>query len=184
LTLLEILTSLEDNVDMHLGRILILLRAFSGKKGTYEINGLTKLVKLDFLLRYPVYLEKALEKKKAPPETAKVLDYERKSIESSMIRYHYGPWDPRYRFFINLLIGKGLVRISLTERTINIGLTELGFEKANELSENINFADTTWRARLLKMHFDIGGTNLKNFIYQTFPEIVSLDLGEEIKYEF
>jgi len=180
----EILASLEDDVDLHLGRLLVLLSVFSGKQGKYEINGLTKLVKLDFLLRYPIYLERALEKVNVSPNDARVMKHERMSVESSMIRFHYGPWDPRHRFFLNLLIAKGLVRVSISGRTINIGVTPAGFEKGNKLSHDDNFMDVAYRALLLKRHFDMGGTRLKNFIYETFPEIASLNLGEEITYEF
>jgi hypothetical protein len=97
MNLLEILISLEDNDEIHLARLLLLLRAFAGQKGNKTINGLTKMVKLDFLLRYPVYLERALQARGSSPTRAEVLDHERKSVESAMIRYHYGPWDPRYR---------------------------------------------------------------------------------------
>lgn len=181
MNLFEILTNLEDNYDIHSARLLILLKAFAGKEGDKMINGLTKLVKLDFLLRYPVYLERALQAVQASSSAVKVLDHERKSVESSMIRYRYGPWDPRYRRFINLLVGKGLLTVELKKRTIKIGLTATGFEKALTLSKKKEFADIESRAHLLKKHFDIGATGLKDFIYDTFPEIVSLELGEEIK---
>jgi hypothetical protein len=181
MNLLEILISLEDNDEIHLARLLLLLRAFAGQKGNKTINGLTKMVKLDFLLRYPVYLERALQARGSSPTRAEVLDHERKSVESAMIRYHYGPWDPRYRRFINLLVGKGLAQVSFQGRTIRVGLTSSGLEKASILSRDDSFEDIVSRAHLLKTHFDIGAMRLKNFIYETFPEIVSLKLGQEIR---
>jgi hypothetical protein len=80
-------------------------------------------------------------------------------------------------------VGKGLAKVSFEGRTIRIGLTNRGIEKASTLCEDGNFADLVQRATLLGRYFDIGATKLKNFIYETFPEIVSLELGEEIKYE-
>ncbi len=56
-TLPQIVEWLEGDDALHLGRILVLLRAFSGRSGNYPVEGLTKLAKLDFLLRYPTYLE-------------------------------------------------------------------------------------------------------------------------------
>ena len=56
--------------------------------------------------------------------------------------------------------------------------------KAQELiglSANKEVSD---RTRVIKRHFNIGGTSLKDFIYETFPEIVSLRLGEEIRHEY
>ena len=179
--LVDILSSLEDDDSMHLARLLVLLRAFVGHDQSKTVNGLTKLVKLDFLLRYPVYLERALRYVGASLADARVMDHERKSVESSMIRYHYGPWDPRYRRFVNLLIGKGLVKVSFQGQTIKISLTEKGIQKAIALSEDENFQGLSYRAEILKRHFDMGATRLKDFIYEAFPEISSLRLGEEIK---
>lgn len=183
MNLFRFLTELEDDSNLHTARLLVLMREFAGKNQTGKINGLTKLVKLDFLLRYPVYLERALQKKGVTKEDVATSEYERKSVESKMIRFHYGPWDPRYHAFINLLVGRGLCELNVNGRTIFIGLTEKGYETASKLSQTEEFATFANRARILKAHFDIGGSNLKTFIYETFPEIVSLKLGEVIEYE-
>jgi hypothetical protein len=152
---------------------------------------LLKLAKLDFLLRYPLYLERALEARKAthpseaikPKEEAAVQEHERQSVESAMVRFRYGPWDFRYRRFLNLLIGLGLATVDPRGRTFHIGLTEAGIEKARELADREENKDLVSRSRVIKRHFDIGGTSLKDFVYVTFPEIVSLRLGEEIRHE-
>lgn len=60
MNLFLILADLEENDNLHLARLLVLLKAFSGRDGTKTIDGLTKLAKLDFFLRYPTYLERAL----------------------------------------------------------------------------------------------------------------------------
>ena len=178
--LLEILSSLEENDNLHLSRLLVLLSIFAGKNNDGRIEGLTKLAKLDFLLRYPVYLERALIAKQKSIRDLRIAEYERRSVESSMVRYRYGPWDHRYRRFINLLIAKGFATVNTNGRTVEIGLTELGQKVATELASNNAFSDTTQRAKILKTHFDLQGTSLMKFIYQTFPEIASLSLGEEI----
>ena len=51
--LLEEILKLEGKNESHLARLLILLYTLGGREGTNPINGITKLVKLDFLLRYP-----------------------------------------------------------------------------------------------------------------------------------
>lgn len=183
MNLFRLLAELEEDSNLHTARLLVLIREFAGKNRSGKINGLTKLVKLDFLLRYPVYLERALQKKGASKDEMEILEYERKSIESTMIRFHYGPWDPRYHAFINLLVGRGLCEVGVSGRTILIGLTETGYETASKLSQTEEFAIYSNRARILKKHFDMSGGNLKAFIYETFPEIVSLNLGDVIKYE-
>ncbi len=181
MSLFHTLSGLEANDDFHLSRLLILLGAFSGKDGTGAIEGLTKLAKLDFLLRYPVYLEQALEAKKKSTRNVEVVDYERMSVESSMVRFRYGPWDFRYRRFINLLVAKGLATVNVKGKTIEVGLTSNGLQAVNALSEDEAFNDTVRRAKLLKTHFNQKGTHLMKFIYETFPEIATLRLGERIK---
>lgn len=178
--LLDVLASLEDNEELHQARLLILISCFVGPDGLGKIEGLTKLAKLDFLLRYPVYLERALESKQKSTRGLNVTNYERLSIESSMIRYRYGPWDSRYRMFINILAAKGLVEVGTKGRTVIVGLTVQGREAASLLSESDEFADIVRRSELLKSSFDLQGTTLMRFIYQTFPEIASLSLGAEI----
>ena len=110
--LLSALMDLEEDPVLHASRLLILLNTFRGTDDS-RIKGITKIVKLDFLLRYPVYLEHALEVRDAQSDTKTlgIKDYERRSVESSMIRYRYGPWDHRYRAFINYLVAKGLVEV-------------------------------------------------------------------------
>ena len=183
MSIYQIASQLESSDDLHLARLLILLKAFGGGNGQAAIAGLTKLAKLDFLLRYPVYLERALLAKQQEPAKARVADHERKSVESRMVRYKYGPWDFRYRRFLNILVAKGLATVSIEGRTIHIRLTSTGIARAEQLIQDESFTDLTQRARLLKQNFDIAPTNLMRFVYQTFPEIASLRLGEQITYE-
>lgn len=178
MTLFDILKSLENNEDIHLGRILLLLNEFSGK-GKGEIEGLTKLAKLDFLLRYPVYLERALNTL-GKADKSNVKDYERRSVESKMVRFKYGPWDFRYRRFINTLVGLGLVYIRLEGRSYNLGLTQKGLEIAKPLAAEPTFQDFIDRAKLIRINFNQSGTTLMRFIYKTFPEIGSLQYGDKI----
>jgi len=180
MNLFEVLAALESNDDLHLARLLILLYTFAKKDNTGSIEGLTKLAKLDFLLRYPVYLERALEAKARSTKNVQIADHERKSVESSMVRYKYGPWDFRYRRFINMLVGMGLVGIEAKGRTIEIKLTDTGLATATKLVNEDAFDDIVRRSNILKTHFNVTGTNLMKFIYSTFPEIGSLSLGEKI----
>lgn len=178
--LFTILSSLEKDENIHLGRLLVLIHVFSGEKNQGEIEGLTKLAKLDFLLRYPTYLERALtkvEKKmtKSPPK-----EYEKTSVEAKMVRFRYGPWDFRYRRFINTLIGMGQLYIRREGRSYYLGITEDGTKTAKTLIQSENLHDIVERSKLIKSNFDYSGTRLMKFIYNTFPEIVSLQYGREI----
>jgi len=181
LTFIENILKLDEKNEYHLARILILLSSFGGKKGIKPINGITKLVKLDFLLRYPLYFEKAI-KKCGSEDDPLILDYEKYSVESKMVRYLYGPWDPRYRQFINILIGKGLVKIIYEKNRIDILLTDKGKSISEKLLNEENFFDLKYRSEILYRCFNfMSATQIKNFIYDTFPEIKSLEYWEEIQ---
>jgi len=180
--IIKALADLDEKIEPHMARVLLLLRAFGGETGFKPFDGLTKLAKLDFLLRYPYYLEQALNQVKKTKEKL-AHDYERRSIESKMIRYRYGPWDPRHRKVINLLIGKGLIEAVEGKPTL-IKLTMKGAETANILRIRDTFSDIVSRVMILSKHFDWSGTKLKKFIYSTFPEILSLEYGEPIEYEY
>ena len=107
-----------------------------------------------------MYLEHALEVRDAQSDTKTlgIKDYERRSVESSMIRYRYGPWDHRYRAFINYLVAKGLVEVEAQikprNKTIFIGLTSKGIDMATKLECSKDFDDIVVRSRILKRHFD------------------------------
>ena len=102
------------------------------------------------------------------------------SVESEMVRYRFGPWDHRYREFLNILVGKGLVVVSVEGRTVVITPTERGQAVVTELASSSVFEDYSRRSTLLKRHFDLQATNLMRFIYETFPEVVSLRSNKRI----
>lgn len=178
--LFRLMANLERNDNLHLSRILVLLGAFVDPNEGTTISGITKLAKLDFLLRYPTFLERALVFKELSTKKVDIKNHEKTNVESSMVRFKYGPWDFRYRRFINILIAKGLVFIKTKGRTIEIGLTEEGIQLSRKLSISGQFDDITSRSQILKQHFDYTATNLMKYIYKTFPEISSLRWGEEI----
>lgn len=74
----------------HEARILLLIDRFTAaKKG---LNGLTKLAKLDFLLRYPAMLDRLLVDDSINwPQGTQPTSSERLAVESRMTRYKYGP---------------------------------------------------------------------------------------------
>ncbi len=178
--LVETIAELDAEPDLHAARLLVLISAFSGTGQEDAMGGLTKLAKLDFLLRYPVMLERALAAKGQSTRDVQLEDHERLSVESEMVRYRFGPWDHRYREFLNILVGKELVTVSVEGRKVVIALTERGQTLASELSARPAFQDYARRSSLLKRHFDVQATTLMRFIYETFPEVVSLRSNERI----
>ncbi len=178
--LVETIAELDSKPDLHAARLLVLISAYSGASPGDSVEGLTKLAKLDFLLRYPVMLERALAAKGRSTRDVQLEEYERLSVESEMVRYRFGPWDHRYREVLNILVGKGLVTVSVEGRKVVITLTDRGRTLASELEASPAFQDYARRSTLLKRHFDVQATTLMRFIYETFPEVVSLRSNERI----
>lgn len=172
--IVQAVNELDDRVDLHVARLLLLIAAFAGGQSGQPIEGLTKLAKLDFLIRYPVMLQKALEVRGRSTQDVGLEDHERYSVESKMVRYRFGPWDHRYREFLNILVAKGLATISVEGRKIVIGITPRGSEIADRLGAIPEFEVQARRAKALKRHVDLSATNLMNFIYETFPEVLTL----------
>lgn len=178
--LVEKIAELDTKPELHAARLLVLISAFSGTDQDDAVEGLTKLAKLDFLLRYPVMLERALTAKRCSTREVRLQDHERLSVESEMVRYRFGPWDHRYREFLNILVAKGLLVVNLEGRKVVITLTARGGALAAELAANPLFQDYARRSALLKRHFDLQATTLMRFIYATFPDVVSLLSNERI----
>ena len=113
------------------------------------------------------------------PKILRVADFEHTTIESSMVRYRYGPWDHRYRRFLNILAARSLVTLIVEGRTILIDLTHRGVQLALTLSRSDEFEVVHYRADMLRKHLDLGATRLMEFIYEEFPELNDMQLNEE-----
>lgn len=178
--LLEAIARTELRSEMHEARILVLLRALRALENR-PLDGITKLAKLDFLLRYPVALERALASVGRDPAGALVHPAERDSIETKMIRFRYGPWDPRYRRWLAVLGGRGLVRVTTHGRTVQTSLRPAGESTATLLADTPAFADLAARAKLINTVFGgMTGTRLASLIYEVFPELSTMEWGAEI----
>jgi hypothetical protein len=158
-------------------RLLILIDAFTGK--TKSLEGRTKLAKLDFFLRYPNYLKRAIAIR-APDQQLPDLPFETDTIENRMIRYKYGPWDPAYFALLGRLIGRGLI-VPIPLRTgIGYRTTDKGRDIAVRLAATDAWRPTVEAATILRRHFDLTGSNLKQFVYSNFPEVTAARRGIEI----
>jgi hypothetical protein len=179
--LLEIVSSLDRDEDVHIARILVLIKAFS-RADAPAIEGITKLAKLDFLLRYPSCLKTALAARGVPVKAIPVDDFERLTIEARMVRYRFGPWDHRYRRFLNILVARRLITVRTDGRTIQIDLTKAGADLAERLAATEGFSRIFERAVLLRKHLDLKARALMEFIYEQFPELTSLGFNEGIEF--
>jgi hypothetical protein len=180
LELARALAATERDDNLHTARLLLLMAAHAGDKGR-PVEGLTKLAKLDFLLRYPNCLERALISAGKDPRKADVAEFERTTIESKMVRFRYGPWDYRYRRWVALMAARGLVTVDVKGKTVQLWPTPEGQAMATVLANQGSLEGLATRAKLVAKSFGSrSGSDLKNFVYDTFPELTDMKWGEEI----
>ncbi|WP_413302783.1 hypothetical protein AA0X95_24690 [Bacillus sp. 1P10SD] len=183
-SLLERIIRLDENDELNIIRILILIDKMAGRNQKQTIDGINKLVKLDFLLRYPVALERALMKLKKEMDILKIdiKVYERVSVETNLMHFNYGPWDSRYRRFLTILETKGLITYIISGNTVNVVISQIGHKTVEDISSCSEFQDYVIRSGLIKKNFgSYSSKKLINFFYEVFPEMVTMKQGEEIK---
>ncbi|EJR73629.1 hypothetical protein ORN01_22130 [Bacillus cereus] len=183
-SLLERIIRIDENDELNVVRILILIDKMAGRNHKQTIDGINKLVKLDFLLRYPVALERALMKLKKETDIPKIdiKVYERESVETNLMHFNYGPWDSRYRRFLTILEAKGLIAYIISGKTVKVSITHTGHKTVENISRFSEFQDYVVRSQLIKRHFgSYSSKKLLNFFYEVFPEMVTMTQGEEIK---
>lgn len=158
-------------------RLLLLINGFTSDMKSLE--GRTKLTKLDFFVRYPVHFERALQIR-APSEKYELGDEGEADLESKMIRFRYGPWDPSYFAVLGRLIGKGLIITVPSGRGLGYRATPTGITVAKQISHEPHWKPVVVRIKLLKRHFDLTGSRLKEFIYKNFPDVAGASWGDKL----
>lgn len=176
----SIMTQENQDIQYHAARLLVLIGICGSPISAPKIKGRTLLAKLDFFLRYPLYLDKALR-----IETGKsleeLLSYELNNVETRMIRYKYGPWDNVYYSVLAYLISKDLIFVELIKNVEHFGLTNSGSKLLEQIMQKDSYSLVVARARILKKVFGRwSGTKVKDFIYKWFPEVISMPIGQEI----
>jgi hypothetical protein len=164
-------------------RLLLLIDTFSrnGRKARY-LEGRVKLAKLDFLLRYPHHLKTILEAHGASAEEVNGIDEDEGPLDSRMMRYRYGPWDPAYYAILGSLIGRGLVEVLPLPGSTGFGYhtSELGARVAADLLSDESFARISERLALLKKYLDKSGSTLKSYLYE-LPEVADATWHEDVR---
>lgn len=158
-------------------RLLLLIDAFSNQ--TAGLEGRTKLAKLDFFLRYPTFLRRALDIRHVTVEQDQLL-MSPNPIEERMVRYRYGPWDPSYFALLGSLLGRGLIHIVPYNRGLGYKTTEKGASLATRMRSDASWEEVSASTSLLRKHLNLAGSTLKQFIYDHFPEVAIARWTEEL----
>ena len=164
----------EDVFELHAARLVLLLRHCGVKN---RIDGLTKLAKLDFFVRYPDFFTQAAQAIGAPQKPTTT------NTDSSMVRYRYGPWDERYYHLLSYLESTGLINIERIGKSFRITLSQDGNALATTISDDSSYTSLVQHMKDVKRAMGSkAGTTLKNLIYQLFEsEVGAKSFGELIE---
>ena len=166
--------SADDILELHAARLLLLFHYCGSNE---KVEGLTKLAKLDFFVRYPNFF------KRAARYLGKAVEVVNDQTESPMVRHHYGPWDKRYYQVLAFLESRGLITVKKRGNIYEFTLSALGQEKVRLLSESKPFISAVEQMKAVKKIFGRkNGNQLKNIVYDIFDkEVKQRKLGELIK---
>ena len=163
-----------QDADYHAARILLILAAFDDAHAM-PFEGLTKLAKVDFLLRYPRHMREFLQARDVVVSDDLIpTARETTTVESPMIRYRHGPWDQSYYVVIGRMVALGLIKQTRgPARLMVLELTPSGKERAEQVSTLDAWSLTWQRARVLASALgEMSGSELKSALYEQFEELM------------
>jgi hypothetical protein len=167
--------------EFHVARLLLLIYLCGTKdraSGRFKLDGLTKLAKLDFFVRYPDFFQRAMA------HLGRQIGFGRSiPVESPMVRHHYGPWDARYYQILGYMESRDLITVERQNKSFVFVLTEAGLDVAKQLANEASFNDLCLRMKEVKEGFKgKSGDWLKKLVYVLFDaEIANLPLGQVIE---
>lgn len=159
-------------------RILLLVTAVADTDGhSRKLDGLTKLAKLDFLVRYPALAPRVLHDLDDGDDQLHLADTpeaEPTDVEAPMTRYKYGPWDDRYYPVIGALVGRGLLRYTRGRRgSVALAPTSAGRHLAGDVARSAQWTQISDRClAVAAASAGLTGNALKDLIYRHLPEIM------------
>ncbi len=171
----------DEIIEFHAARLLLLISICGNKSNdsdVHAIEGLTKLAKLDFFIRYPSFFNRIAE------YLQKDVQIESEEVETKMIRFHYGPWDKRYYQVLPFLEARGIIKIEKNNKQYIFSLTNLGEDLAKQLKKNKAYGDVVGKMKVVGKTFrNMSGSRLKDMIYEVFKsEVTNKNLDEIINY--
>ena len=172
----DVLEDMRGDLAYHQMRVLMLVTAVAASDGhSRKLDGLTKLAKLDFLVRYPALAPLVLDDLDAQDRRLHTpRDVNATDVEAPMTRYKYGPWDDRYYPVIGALVGRGLLRYSKGRRgSVALAPTPAGRRLADNLSNSEAWREISHLCyAVAQASGGLTGNALKDLIYRNLPELM------------
>ncbi|WP_433828532.1 hypothetical protein ACQP2E_04070 [Actinoplanes sp. CA-015351] len=172
------LALLREDLAYHQARVLLLVTATAAERGhNRKLDGLTKLAKLDFLLRYPALATQVLDELDPNDPRLHLSEDEVRQptdVEAPMTRYKYGPWDDRYYAIIGALVGRGLLRYARGRKgSVALVPTSEGRDLAGQLADASAWEVIAERSRAIaQASTGLTGNALKDLIYQRLSDLM------------
>lgn len=167
-----------DDLAYHQARVLLLIAAVAAQPGhAKKMDGLTKLAKLDFLVRNPALAGVVLDKLQEDEPKMHLLDGEVSSlpdVEDPMVRYKYGPWDDKYYPVVGALVSRGLVKYAKGRQgSIALVATNLGRQLVETLKSDMLWGLTSDRCETIATaSVGLSGNQLKELIYARLIDLI------------
>lgn len=162
----------------HQARVLLLVQAVASDPGhARKLDGLTKLAKLDFLVRYPALAPVVLDRLSETDPRMHLTNEEVLSpadVPDPMTRYKYGPWDDRYYPVVGALVSRGLLKYLKGRRgSVALAPTPAGRTLVAQLT-----ADPLWLSisercsAVAEASSGMSGNALKELIYERLADLM------------
>lgn len=174
----EVLSAMVDDLAYHQSRVLLLVRAVAAEPGNSgKLDGLTKLAKLDFLVRYPALAPVVLDELEPtdPDLHLGAADLSEPTVVTDpMTRYKYGPWDDKYYPIIGALISRGLLRYTRGRQgSVALTPTTAGRGLADDLAAEPSWSGINDQCRAVaRASAGLTGNALKERIYQRLADLM------------
>lgn len=166
-----------DDLAYHQIRVLLLVASVAAEpEHNRKLDGLTKLAKLDFFVRYPALASVVLDElgpdKRLHLSEEDVLNPT--VVQDPMTRYKYGPWDDRYYPVIGALVSRGLLKYGSGRKgSVSLIPTAAGSALAANLAKDSVWSDVADRcAAVAKASRGMSGNALKERIYERLATLM------------
>lgn len=170
---------LREDLAYHQARVLLLVTIVAATPGHQrKLDGLTKLAKLDFLLRYPALAPVVLDGVSASDERLHLTEHEQNDptdVEAPMIRYKYGPWDDRYYPVIGALVARGLLKYGPGRQgSVALVPTKAGRDLVDALTASAEWHEVADRVHAVaEGAAELSGSQLKGLIYDRLADLMN-----------
>ncbi|MFC3750099.1 hypothetical protein [Paenibacillus sp. GCM10012306] len=171
ISLIEQVIILDERDELHIIRILILIHSLIGNKKDKVTVELTKLAKMDFLLKYPSALDSALTNLNKQKDVS-ITEAEKNNIETNILSFRFSPWSSDFRRLMVLLNAKSLIKWERRERYLDIYQTPKGLELYKEVLKYTEFKSMIKQSQAIKTNIsNLSGINLDSLLSKVLTEL-------------